>query len=152
MDRHKFTAKMREGALEVPFDVKAEWGAARPQIRMFIMGERHRTRIMVYGGKYYIGIWKHLQEDLALSEGDDVEVDIELDESVPKVDVPPELVAAIVKSVKLRTAWEDMSYTHRKEWARAVAEAKKPETKKKRVAAAIAALKARKPKKKPAKR
>ena len=56
--KHTFSAIVREGAIEVPLDVKAVFGEARPPVRMTFCGETHQNRIAVYGGKYILGIWK----------------------------------------------------------------------------------------------
>jgi hypothetical protein len=52
----RFRAKLRKGddgghALEVPFDVRAVFGEARPPVRGTVNGTPFSTRIAVYGGK-----------------------------------------------------------------------------------------------------
>jgi hypothetical protein len=136
-----FTATLNEDAsFEVPFDVRALYGEARPAVKMTILGETFRTRVMVYGGKYLLGLWKAVREEHALVAGQKLKVSIEPDRTPRTVAPPKELAAAMKKSPAARAGWKAMSFTHQREWAEAIAEAKRPETREKRVAQAIAAL------------
>ncbi len=141
--KHTFTAVIREGAVEVPLDVKAVFGEARPAVRMTFCGETHANRIAVYGGKYLLGIWKAALTKHGLTDGTKLEVTIERETAPRKIDPPPELAAALKKHAKARAGWAASSYTHQREWAQAIADAKRPETRAKRVAEAIASLAAK---------
>jgi uncharacterized protein YdeI (YjbR/CyaY-like superfamily) len=44
------------------------------------------------------------------------------------------------KNAAARAGWEAMGFTHKREWAAAISEAKKPETRERRVAQALEAL------------
>jgi uncharacterized protein YdeI (YjbR/CyaY-like superfamily) len=67
------------------------------------------------------------------------EVDIQVDTAERTVDVPADLWAAIT-TADLVEAWERQSYTNRKEFARGVDEAKKPETRSRRIAKVVDTL------------
>lgn len=63
---------------------------------------------------------------------------------VPRtVEVPDDLAAAIDTEPGLRDVWDRLAYTHRREHVRAVEEAKKAETRARRVEKAIETLRAR---------
>ena len=143
--KHTFTAVIREGAVEVPLDVKAVFGEARPAVQMTFCGETYPNRVMVYGGKYLLGIWKAVLAKHGLADGKKLEVTIEREAAPRKIAPPPELAAALKKHAKARAGWAASSYTHQREWAQAIADAKRPETRAKRVAEAIAALAAKRP-------
>ena len=49
-------------------------------------------------------------------------------------------MAASTAIMAMTAGWDAMSYTHQREWANAIAEAKKPETQKRRITQAIEAL------------
>ena len=55
------------------------------------------------------------------------------------VDVPPDLATAM-EAAGARDRWEALSYTARKEHARQVTTAKKPETRERRIAGIVAGL------------
>jgi uncharacterized protein YdeI (YjbR/CyaY-like superfamily) len=69
-----------------------------------------------------------------------VEVALDLDREPRTVEVPPPLAAALEKDSEARAAFEGLSYTHRNEYARWIAEAKGEETRARRVEKAVAML------------
>jgi uncharacterized protein YdeI (YjbR/CyaY-like superfamily) len=69
-----------------------------------------------------------------------VEVRLELDEAPRDVDVPEALAAALAADDEARDTFEKLAYTHRKEFARWVEEAKRDETRERRVANTLAML------------
>jgi len=130
----------KDGAFELPIDVKGIFGEARPAVKMTIFGRTFRTRVMVYGGKSYLALWKAVREEEKLVGGEKVEVTLEADTKKRTVTAPKELAAALKKNARARAGWAAMSFTHKREWAEAIRDAKKAETREKRVAQAIAAL------------
>jgi uncharacterized protein YdeI (YjbR/CyaY-like superfamily) len=69
-----------------------------------------------------------------------VNVHIELDTAPREVDVPPELAAALAGDPAALAAFDALAYTHRKEYARWVQEAKRDETRRRRIAQALQML------------
>ena len=64
-----------------------------------------------------------------------LDLDLELDTEPREVDVPADLEAAF--DDEARAAFERMSYTHRKEYADWIEEAKRPETRERRIMAPV---------------
>ena len=127
--------------IEVPGDVRAVFGKARPPVVATIDGYAFRTTIMVYGGKSYVGVRRSHREAAKLSPGQKVRVVIELDET-PRTVTPPKELAAVLKKDKMaRAAWDALSFTHKREHAEAIEGAKKAETRARRVDKTIAMLK-----------
>ena len=62
---------------------------------------------------------------------------IELDEAPRDVDVPADLAAALAADPQAAASFEQMAFTHRKEYVRWIAEAKRAETQQRRVAQAL---------------
>jgi len=71
--------------------------------------------------------------------GNTVDAVIELDEAERTVDLPDDLAAAL-RAAGLQESFDALSYTRRKEAARGVTEAKRAETRERRIAAVIASL------------
>jgi bacteriocin resistance YdeI/OmpD-like protein/uncharacterized protein DUF1905 len=138
--KHTFTATLHEGGIEVPLDVKALFGEARAPVQMTFCGETHKNRVAVYGGKYILGIWKAVLEKHGLADGSMIEVTLEHDDAPRVIEPPADLAAAMADNAKAADGWAAMSYTHQREWAQALEDAKKPETRTKRLAQAIEAL------------
>jgi hypothetical protein len=147
--KHTFMATLHQGAIEVPLDVKTLFGSARAPVRMTFLGETHRNRIAVYGGRYVLGIWKRVLEQHALTDGTRLEVTLELDDEPRTVTPPEELATALANNAKARAGWKAMSFTHQREWAEAVDDAKGADTKQRRVQKAIEAMVAKAGAKKP---
>ncbi|HZC13478.1 MAG TPA: YdeI/OmpD-associated family protein [Thermoleophilaceae bacterium] len=126
--------------VELPFDGKERFGKARAPVRGTVNGTGFRTTVAVYGGVYMIGFNKDLRERAGITIGDEVEVTIELDDQPRTVDVPPALAAALADNREAGVAFDDLSYSHRREYAQWVAEAKREETRERRVAKAVEML------------
>jgi Bacteriocin-protection, YdeI or OmpD-Associated/Domain of unknown function (DUF1905) len=126
--------------VEVPFDVNQRFGRARAPVRGTVDGTDFRTTVAVYGNRYYIGFNKELRERAGIAIGDRVQVALELDPQPRTVEVPPALAAALESDSKARAVFEALSYTHRNEYARWIAEAKRDETRDRRVDKALAML------------
>jgi uncharacterized protein YdeI (YjbR/CyaY-like superfamily) len=69
----------------------------------------------------------------ARSGGDTVHLRVELDSAPREVEIPAALEAALEQNAAARAAFDELSYTHRKEHARWVAEAKQDATRERRV-------------------
>ena len=118
---------------EVPFDVRATFGKARPPIKVTINGYTFRSTPAVYGGKTYVGVRSSNREAAGVKVGETVTVILELDTEPRVVKPPPLLAAALKKDARARAGWEALSYSHKKEHAEAIAGAKKPETREARL-------------------
>ncbi len=73
-------------------------------------------------------------------QGDTITIELELDTAPRTVEPPADLVTAIKGDKKATSAWEALSYTNKKEMARSLEEAKRPETRERRLAQALESL------------
>jgi uncharacterized protein YdeI (YjbR/CyaY-like superfamily) len=90
------------------------------------------------GGTLLLGVHKAAVQTAGASIGDTVEVTVVVDtDPLPEDAVPDFLDAALRRSKPARAAWERMPPSHRREYVRHILEAKKDETRVRRVAAAI---------------
>jgi len=128
----------------VPPDVAAKLGPkGMPKIQAVIAGQPYRGSLMPMGdGTWCLGVLKSIQEAAGVGFGDTVTVDLELDTTPRVIEPPADLVKAISRDKKMTAAWEGLSFTNKKEMARSLEEAKKPETRERRLAAALAKLRA----------
>ena len=126
-------------SVEVPFDVREAFGAARAKVKVTVNGVELRTTVSIYGGRAYVGFRKEIQKAAGIAIGDRIRVRIEPDEAVRTVDVPADLARALAKD---RAKFDALAYTHRKEYVTWVEEAKKPETRVRRIAKAVEMVRA----------
>jgi hypothetical protein len=133
MEAKTFEATLKEGFVELPFDVQAEFGRARAPVKFSINGHSYRTTVAVYGGKYLVPVRKDRQEAAGVKPGDRCKVTIVLDTQAREVDLPPDLKTALAKNATARSNWQSLSFTHKREYAEAILSAKRPETRARRV-------------------
>jgi hypothetical protein len=98
-----------------------------------------RGRLARMGGANLIGLSRAVREAGGLEIGARYSVRVELDTEERVVDVP-EALAHALDAAGLRERFDALSYTNRKEIARGVAEAKREETRERRVAQALELL------------
>ena len=134
--------KLEATGITIPFDVEKLFGSKRVPVKAEINGAVYRGSIVVMGGKYMLGVPKAFREAAGVKAGDKITVAIEADDTPRTVESPADLDAAIRKA-GLSDYWEKLSYTHRKEHVRAIEEAKRPETRIKRIEKAVEMLAAK---------
>jgi Bacteriocin-protection, YdeI or OmpD-Associated/Domain of unknown function (DUF1905) len=140
--QHKFKVKLfgQEGssvaALKPPFDVVEVFQRkGRVPVKGTINGFPFRSSLMNMGEGHMMVVNADLRAGANCKAGDTVSVVMELDESVRKVELPPHLKKIIAADPKAKGAWDKLSFTHKKEHVRAIEDAKRPETREKRIAA-----------------
>jgi hypothetical protein len=128
----------------VPFDAEKVFGTrARVPVRGTINGHPYRTSIFPKGdGRHYMVVNRETREGAKVKAGDTVNFVMERDEEPRVVTPPPELARALRANKAAKAAWDKLSYTRQKEHARAVEEARRPETRARRTEKAIAELSA----------
>jgi hypothetical protein len=136
-----FSAEFRDRGLVVPFDAKAEFGEARAPVAGTVNGIPFRGRLMVYGGVTYLGLRKEIRAAAGgIEDGDRVDVVIDRDDAPREVEVPAELAAALAEDPSARSLFQSLAFTHRKEYATWVDEAKRAETRVRRARKALQML------------
>jgi hypothetical protein len=126
----------------VPVDVATALGGLK-QMRVFgtIGGATEfRSSTMPYRGGLYMGVHKATRDAAGVVIGEEIEVVISRDDSPRVLEMPPELDAALTAEPELRARFDRLSFSHRREYADSIAEAKRPETKARRLEAALAYL------------
>jgi hypothetical protein len=127
--------------ITIPFDVQKTYGTrARVPVRGTINGFPYRSSIFPMGGCFMMAVNKELRAGAKAKGGDTITVTMERDDA-PRIITPPADLARALKANKTaQAAWDKLSYTHQKEHARAVEDAKRPETRVRRIEKAIADL------------
>ena len=139
------TATPRGGGgtlVPVPKEVASRLGLkGMPKVQAVIAGHHYRGSLMPMGdGTYCLGVLKSIQEAAGVKQGDTITVEVELDTTPRVVEMPADLARAIVRDKKATAVWDGLSFTNKKEMARSLEEAKKPETRQRRLQAALEEL------------
>lgn len=117
-------------------------GAKRFPVAATINGYTWGTTVVRMRGEYMLGLSKEVRAGAGVDADDKVQVQLELDRSERTVDIPPELAEALARDAGASAAYERLAYTHRKEFANWVREAKREETRERRVARTLEMLRA----------
>ncbi|MGI8448765.1 MAG: YdeI/OmpD-associated family protein [Streptosporangiaceae bacterium] len=117
-------------------------GAKRFPVVATVNGYTWRTSVTRMKGEFLLGLNREVREGAGAQAGDEVEVTVELDEAPREVEVPDALAAALAADPDASASFERMAFTHRKEYARWVAEAKRDETRQRRVEQAVEMIRA----------
>lgn len=140
-----FDAVIREaprgGAyVEVPPDVQAALGSqGRIAVNASFDGVPYRGSIASMGGARILGLLKSIRSKLGKGPGDQVSVTVELDTEERAIAVPADLVEALTAAA-LRERFDGLSSSHRREYVSWIDEAKRPETRARRVRQTIERL------------
>jgi len=125
----------------VPFDVQKVFGTrARVPVRGTINGAPYRGSLFPMRGGHLMVVNRKLREASGVGAGQTVTVTMERDTEPRVVTPPPDLARAIRADKEARATWEGLSYTHQREYAEHVADAKRPETRRRRIEKSIALL------------
>lgn len=127
----------------VPGDVKAIFGRANPKVKIEFDGVLYRGSIANMGWGPMVVMPQEVRHKVQKVHGDFVHVRIELDTEERVIEIPEMLMKALEANDLVET-YNAMSYTNRKEQARSISEAKREETKLKRLEKAIAFVRSKK--------
>jgi hypothetical protein len=136
----------RMAGVRLPEAVKKKLGItrARMPIAGTVEGASFRTSAMNMGDGHCFVFTQELQKATGKHAGDTATFEIWPDTAPRTVEVPRDLAQALGARAAAKKNFEAMSFTHRKEFARWVADAKKPETRARRIAKAVQMCAARK--------
>jgi hypothetical protein len=127
--------------MPVPPEVVEALGAGKkPPVRVTVGGHTYRSTVGSRGGVYLIPLSAENRAAAQVAAGDEVDVDVELDEAPREVSVPDDLAAALAADDAARAAFEGLPYSHRQRHVLAIEDAKTPETRTRRVDRALAML------------
>ena len=146
MKQYKFKATIQSVATGAcvlfPYDVEKEFGTrGQVPVKVTFDGVPYTGTMVKYGRpEHMLPILKAIQEKMGKGPGDTITVVVERDETVRTVEVPAEF-AKLMKKEGVLPVFEKLSYTNRKEYCRWITEAKKEETRARRLGKAIEMLK-----------
>jgi hypothetical protein len=146
MKKYRFTAKIeaaRGGGAFVlfPYDAEKEFATkGKVPVKATFDGVENTGSLTKYGHpQHMLHVPKAIRVQIGKTPGDAVEVVVWKDNEVRTLEIPGEF-AKLMKAAGLLPFFEQLSFTHRKEYCRWISEAKKAETRAARLEKAIAML------------
>jgi hypothetical protein len=117
-------------------------GAKRFPVVATVNDHSWRTTVTRMRGEFVVGLSRAVREAAGVQAGDTATLTLELDTEPREVEVPAALTYALDGDPAARAAFDALAFTHRKEYARWIDEAKRDETRERRVARALEMLRA----------
>ncbi len=127
--------------LEVPAEVVEGLGAGkRPKVNVRINDYRYRSSIAVMGGRFLLPVSAEVRAATGVVAGDEVSVEVEIDDAPREVAVPDDLAAALAGETGAAAAFAALSYSQQRQHVLAVEGAKAVDTRARRVAKVVQTL------------
>jgi hypothetical protein len=137
--RKQFKAKLSgdqsrkdaSAAFTLPFDTRDVWGKAKVPVKVTVNGYTWRSTVANRGGIQYIVVNAEARRSAGVKAGDVVTIVLKPDTEKREIEIPPQLRKAL--GAKLTQKLDGLSFTHKKEFIVWYSEAKKDETRGRRV-------------------
>ena len=117
----------------------------RPPVKVTIGGYTYRSTVATVDGRPMVGLSAEHRAGAGVEGGQEVEVDVVLDTEKREVVVPPELAAALDAEPRARATFEKLSNSNKSWHVLQVTGAKTDETRERRIARSIDALREGRP-------
>ena len=126
----------------VPEDVVTAFdrGKRVPVVVTIDGGYQYRSSIASMGGQFLISFNAETRKATGRGAGDEVEVRLDVDDAPRTVEVPGDLAAELATDDAARAAWDTLSYSRQRAHAESITGAKAADTRTRRVAKVLDAL------------
>jgi hypothetical protein len=128
--------------VEFPYSVEKEFGVkGQVKVKATFDGYEYRGSLTKMGHVcHLIGLTKEVRKAIGKNPGDKVKVTITKDTEERTVEVPEDLNKLLKKNKVVKEYFDQLSYSHRKEYVVWINDCKKEETRQKRIQKCIAVL------------
>jgi len=125
----------------VPPEVVAALGSSkRPPVEVSVGTHTYRSTIATYGDEFFLPLNRANREGAGLHAGDSVTVTLQLDMAPRTVEVPAIMRSAFEDAPAARKHFDNLSYSHQREYVEWINEAKREETRLRRAAKTVEML------------
>ena len=115
----------------LPFDTRDVWGKAKVPVKVTINGYTWRSTVRNRGGQQYIVVNADARRNAGVRAGDVVTITLEPDSEKREIEIPSPLQRAL--GTKLVQKLNSLSFTHKKEFIVWYSQAKKEDTRARRL-------------------
>jgi hypothetical protein len=134
-------ARKTATGIRVPDAVVEQLGAGkRPRVHVTINGYAYRSTVAPMGGDFMLPVSADVRGRAGVQAGDEVEVRLELDTAPRTVTVPPDFADALASDPAAQDLFNTLSYSNKQRFVLSVEGAKSDETRRRRIAKAVATL------------
>jgi hypothetical protein len=149
MPKKEFTSKLErfEGSgtwtyADIPFDVEKAFGKkGQVKVKGTVNGVGFLSSLMPHGdGTHFLVVNRPTRDAAKIKEGAKVRIVLEADSEPRVIQAPPDLERALAKNKSAAASWEKLAPSHKKEYVLWITEAKKEETRQRRIEKAVAKI------------
>jgi bacteriocin resistance YdeI/OmpD-like protein/uncharacterized protein DUF1905 len=127
--------------IRIPAKIVEALGKGRkPPVRVTIKGYTYRSTVATVDGEFAVGVSADVRKSAGVAAGDQVDVDIELDNAPREVAVPQDFSAALDRDPAARRFFDGLSYSNRQRFVLSINDAKTPETRQRRIEKSVGML------------
>jgi hypothetical protein len=128
--------------IAIPADVASSFrSTAMVKVRGTLNGVAYRSSLMPDGqGGFHMMVNAAIREEAGVGSGDEVTVQMEVDDAPRTVRTPADLAAGLRADPRANAFWGALSYSNKRLYVDQILEAKQPETRAKRVAETVQAM------------
>ncbi len=140
------TTIFREGStcfIPLTFDPKSVFGKVRAPVKVTVNGYTYRSTIAAMGGPPFVPFRRSHREAARLEGGETLRVRLDLDTEKREITPPLDFKRALKAVPPAWERWQELSYSHQREYVEAIEEAKKPETRARRISSAVQTIRVR---------
>jgi hypothetical protein len=127
--------------IEVPPEIVTALGPSRrPKVHATIAGYTYRSSVASMRGRFMLPVSAAVRDGAGVAAGDEVDVELALDTEPRAVTLPPDFADALDRDAAAARCFDGLSYSHKQRHVLAIDAAKAPETRRRRIAKAVASL------------
>ena len=127
--------------ITVPVEVVEALGKGqRPPVYVTINGYTYRSTVAAYNGVYMLPVAAAVREAAGVAAGEEVEVELALDEDPREVAVPDDFAAALAADPAAKRFFDTLSYSNQRRYVMGIDEAKTAETRQRRIEKSVKML------------
>jgi hypothetical protein len=127
--------------IEVPAEIVEAMGKGkRPPVTVTINGHTYRSTVAAYGDVYMLPVAAEHRLAAGVAAGQEIDVDVELDEAPREVLPPDDFAAALDAEPAARATFDSLSNSNKKWHVLNIEGAKSPETRLRRIAKSVEML------------
>jgi hypothetical protein len=112
-------------------------GARRFPVLVTVNGYTWSTTVTRMRGEFLLGLNRAVREEAEVEAGDTVAVELTLETAPRELEIPPALASALADDPAAGATFAALAFTHRKEYVRWINEAKRDDTRERRVKHAV---------------
>lgn len=146
-DKFEFNATIENAGgggafVRIPFDVEQAFGKKRVKVKATFDGEPYRGLLVRMGEPWHmLIILKEIREKIGKGFGDSVQVTVQEDIEPRVLEIPAELIQALEDEPQALAFFNDLAFSHRREYVNWINEAKREVTRQERVKKTVELLK-----------